>query len=84
MLGFVHSNRLPRKERYMWQSTSQKGWAADGKQQTAISIATQPQMDAMAYVRKHVRPGVGISKGRKCLQCRKCIVSTNYDKYLRS
>ena len=29
-------------------------------------------------------PGVDTSKGRKCLRCRKCIVSTNYDKYLRS
>ena len=28
--------------------------------------------------------GVDTSKGRKCLRCRKCIVSTNYDKYLRS
>ena len=27
--------------------------------------------------------GVGISKGRKCLRYRKCIVSTNYDKNLR-
>ena len=25
--------------------------------------------------------GVDTSKGRKCLRCRKCIVSTNYDKY---
>ena len=30
------------------------------------------------------QPGVDTSKGRKCLRCRKCIVSTNYDKYLRS
>ena len=29
-------------------------------------------------------PGVGISKGRKCLRSRKCIVSTNYDTNLRS
>ena len=29
-------------------------------------------------------PGVDTSKGRKCLRCRKCIVSTNYDEYLRS
>ena len=29
-------------------------------------------------------PGVGISKGRKCLRYRKCIASTNYDNNLRS
>ena len=58
---------------------------------TAVRRTDAPCAQASTAVRfsarsalRSGRPGVGISKGRKCLRSRKCIVSTNYDKNLRS